>query len=261
MTDRASEPRAPKLKPDREKPPRDPEQRAAKPRPRPRKTSPKSKSPEIPSSKAPANPGLKEDPLAPEKDAPISTRKVAVAKTPKPTVVTGPFFVYFLVTTRTRSVYVGATIDLAHRFRQHCCELVGGAKITHRAVDRGETWSMNRYVSGFPTWNVALKFEWRWKFLANRGLSKAVRTSSLSQSTPGLTVPRDKVGRYLLALRLLLAQDRISAAVIPYSQWPVYPEVHILTEGAPIPGTNSTSPGPNGTAVPGTNSTDVPGIN
>ena len=157
-------------------------------------------------------------------------------KPPKPNTTTGPFFVYFLVTTRTRSVYVGATIDLAHRFRQHCCELAGGAKITHRAVDRGETWEINRYVAGFPTWNTALKFEWRWKHLANRGLYKKVRVKKGEIAPPAHVIPKNKVDRYILALRVLLSQDSISAATIPYVQWPTPPTVHVMSDGATLPG-------------------------
>ena len=64
-------------------------------------------------------------------------------------------YVYLLVST-SGATYVGATVDLDHRLRQHNKELKGGAKATSMKVERGETWQRHCYVSGFPTWQSAL---------------------------------------------------------------------------------------------------------
>lgn len=70
-----------------------------------------------------------------------------------------PFTVYCLRSTASRRTYVGATVDLSRRLRQHNGELVGGAKYTagHRP------WEVALAVRGFSTFREALQFEWRWK--------------------------------------------------------------------------------------------------
>ena len=73
-----------------------------------------------------------------------------------------PTYVYLLEST-DNSTYVGATIDLEKRLRQHNKEIKGGAIATSIKVNQGEAWSYVCYVENFPNWNEALKFEWRWK--------------------------------------------------------------------------------------------------
>ena len=46
------------------------------------------------------------------------------------------FYVYLLLSTKG-TTYVGATVNLARRLRQHNRELKGGAKLTGRLVDKG----------------------------------------------------------------------------------------------------------------------------
>ena len=77
------------------------------------------------------------------------------------------FFVYLLISS-SKSTYVGATVDLNRRLRQHNGELVGGAKATKIKVKKGEVWERACYVSEFPTWQAALQFEWRWKRLGRK---------------------------------------------------------------------------------------------
>jgi len=57
-----------------------------------------------------------------------------------------------------KQTYIGATVDPDRRLRQHNGEITGGARRTH-----GLSWQRACYVSGFPTWNAALQFEWAWK--------------------------------------------------------------------------------------------------
>lgn len=53
--------------------------------------------------------------------------------------------------------YIGYTVDLKNRLRKHNGELVGGAKYT----TVGRPYYMVLYISGFPSKNVAMQFEWR----------------------------------------------------------------------------------------------------
>ena len=76
-------------------------------------------------------------------------------------------FVYLLVST-SGSTYIGATVNLDHRLRQHNKEIKGGAKATSIKVEQGEHWERAVYVSGFPDWQATLQFEWRWKQLSRK---------------------------------------------------------------------------------------------
>jgi structure-specific endonuclease subunit SLX1 len=116
-------------------------------------------------------------------------------------------FVYLLMTKNT--TYVGATVDVNRRLRQHNREITGGAKATKRMVDKGHTWTRVCYVSGFPTWQAALQFEWRWK--------------QLSRKLPQKMNPLE---RRMEALQQLLALEQSTSKAIPYSEWPSFPEVH-----------------------------------
>jgi structure-specific endonuclease subunit SLX1 len=119
-------------------------------------------------------------------------------------------YVYLLVST-SGATYVGATVDLDHRLRQHNKELKGGAKATSIKVERGETWHRHCYVSGFPTWQSALQFEWRWKQIHRR-------------------LPRSRgvlpLANRMKALEILLSLDRPTSKAVPYSEWQTPPQVH-----------------------------------
>jgi len=68
------------------------------------------------------------------------------------------YIVYLLNSiSNPRKTYVGYTVDLAKRIRQHNGEIVGGAKATRTA----RPWKIVGYLTGFPTNSVALQFEWR----------------------------------------------------------------------------------------------------
>jgi predicted GIY-YIG superfamily endonuclease len=79
-------------------------------------------------------------------------------------------FVYCVATVETPiRTYIGATVDLERRLRQHNGELKGGAR---RTSARPGEWYRVCYVRGFTTWRAALQFEWRWKWFSR---SPAVR--------------------------------------------------------------------------------------
>jgi structure-specific endonuclease subunit SLX1 len=69
--------------------------------------------------------------------------------------------VYLLATVEPPTkTYVGATIDVDRRLKQHNGELSGGAKATS-TVPGG--WYRVCYVKGFADNHEALRFEWWWK--------------------------------------------------------------------------------------------------
>lgn len=117
------------------------------------------------------------------------------------------FYVYLLESTN-KSTYVGATVDLDHRLRQHNKEIKGGAVATSAKVNKGETWTRVCHVEGFPTWNAALQFEWRWK--------------QLSRKLPMSLKP---IERRAMALEQLLALERPTSKAVAYSEWSTPPKV------------------------------------
>jgi predicted GIY-YIG superfamily endonuclease len=118
-----------------------------------------------------------------------------------------PFFVYLLLSS-DNSTYVGATVDLERRLRQHNKEIKGGATATGAKVLKGETWIRVAHVEGFPDWQSALQFEWRWK-----------------QLTRKITMSIHPLHRRMIALKQLLELERPTSKAKAYSEWPVPPEV------------------------------------
>ena len=121
-----------------------------------------------------------------------------------------PFYVYFLQSTNG-STYIGATVDLDKRIRQHNKKIKGGATATSLKVNSGEVWSYICYVVNFPSWNEALKFEWRWK-----QISRQIQKSNPTQKP---------IERRLEALQKLLNLDKATSKAIPYSEWEIGPNV------------------------------------
>ena len=115
------------------------------------------------------------------------------------------FFVYLLESSSKRTTYVGATVNLERRLRQHNKELSGGAHATGAKVARGETWRRACHVTGFPTWQAALQFEWRFKQLTRREPSSAKQTP---------------LERRQAALQKLLSFPQSTSKAIPYAAWP-----------------------------------------
>jgi predicted GIY-YIG superfamily endonuclease len=118
-------------------------------------------------------------------------------------------YVYLLLATPLRqATYVGATVDLAHRLRQHNKEIKGGAVATGIRVAKGDTWIRVAHVSGFPDWQAALQFEWRWK--------------QLTRKLPPKMKPLE---RRMNALKQLLALERPTTKAKAYSEWVLSPEI------------------------------------
>lgn len=124
------------------------------------------------------------------------------------------FYVYLLVSSDC-ATYVGATVDLNRRLRQHNKEIKGGAHATGSKVAKGEIWTRAAHVSGFPDWTAALQFEWRWK--------------QISRKLPLKMFPLE---RRMVALKQLLALERPTTKAIAYTEWSAPPEVHLETDDA-----------------------------
>jgi len=118
-------------------------------------------------------------------------------------------YVYLLLATPHRdATYVGATVDLDRRLRQHNKEIKGGATATSIKVLKGNVWIRAAYVQGFPDWQAALQFEWRWK--------------QLSRKLPAKMAP---LLRRMKALKQLLALERPTTKAKAYSEWATSPEI------------------------------------
>lgn len=125
-------------------------------------------------------------------------------------------YVYLLVSTNGNT-YVGATVDLERRLRQHNKEIKGGAHATGIKVSQGETWTRVAHVSGFPDWQSTLQFEWRWKQLSRK-----------------LSIHLPPLERRMKALKTLLELPQSTTKAKPFSEWETPPQVHIETDEANI---------------------------
>lgn len=76
-------------------------------------------------------------------------KSIALKKAPKHSC-------YLLESTVINRTYVGYTVDLKRRLRQHNGEIKGGAKRSRW----GKPWCVVGYLGGFPNSTVALQFEW-----------------------------------------------------------------------------------------------------
>jgi structure-specific endonuclease subunit SLX1 len=112
------------------------------------------------------------------------------------------FYVYLLLSSNN-ATYIGATVDLNRRLRQHNKELKGGAFATSAKVLKGDIWFRAAHVEGFPDWQSALQFEWRWKQLTRK--IKDYSKSSLE--------------RRIIALKQLIALDKPTSKAKLYSEW------------------------------------------
>ena len=118
-----------------------------------------------------------------------------------------PFFVYLLLSS-DNFTYVGATVDLERRLRQHNKEIKGGAFATGAKVSNGQIWVRVAHVENFPDWQAALQFEWRWK-----------------QLTRKISISVNPLHRRMLALTQLLKLERPTSKAKAYTEWDQLPKV------------------------------------
>jgi predicted GIY-YIG superfamily endonuclease len=136
-------------------------------------------------------------------DEPITATNDTDIDNIQPTEVKGPYFVYLLASNCGKYTYVGSTNNLARRLRQHNGEIVGGAKYTTK---KGPVWTRIGHVSGFPTWQSALQFEWKWK-----------------QLTRKLKLTGSPAEKRWSALRHLVRLPKSTAKAEPFATWPTPP--------------------------------------
>jgi len=117
------------------------------------------------------------------------------------------FFVYLLLSS-DNSTYVGATVDIDRRLRQHNKEISGGAFATGAKVAKGETWIRVAHIEGFPDWSAALQFEWRWKQLSRK-----------------IKINMHPLQRRMTALKQLLQLERPTSKAKAYTEWAEPPKV------------------------------------
>ncbi len=128
------------------------------------------------------------------------------------------YYVYILESSDKAATYVGATINLDHRLRQHNKELAGGAHATSVKVAQGSSWRRVCHVSGFPDWSAALQFEWRLKQLSR----KLCQTKNTKNNVKPIVKPID---RRIQALHQLLALERPTSKAKAYAEWNTPPEI------------------------------------
>ena len=133
------------------------------------------------------------------------------------------YYVYILESSDKASTYVGATINLDHRLRQHNKELVGGAHATSIKVAQGHTWRRVCHVEGFPDWSAALQFEWRLKQLSRKLFQTKNKDKDANQNANVKSVK--SIDRRIQALHQLLALERPTSKAKAYSEWYKPPEI------------------------------------
>ena len=111
------------------------------------------------------------------------------------------FTSYCLIREDSAATYVGATVDMDHRLRQHNGIIKGGAVATTSALAKGHNWTILCNVSGFPTWQATLQFEWMWKYISRK-----------KKGTPAF--------RRVSALVELLNMDRATSKAELFSSFP-----------------------------------------
>ena len=117
----------------------------------------------------------------------------------------------YLLYTEKEQTYIGATVDLDHRLRQHNKEITGGARATGIRVAQGLVWKRVCYLTNLPEWRTALQIEWRWKQLGRTQCSHI----------------RNPIDRRLHSLYRLLTLDKPTSKGIPYDAYPNGPPVII----------------------------------
>ena len=133
------------------------------------------------------------------------------------------YYVYILESSDKASTYVGATINLDHRLRQHNKDLAGGAHATSIKVAQGHTWRRVCHVEGFPDWSAALQFEWRLKQLSRKLFQTKNKDKDANQNANVKSVK--SIDRRIQALHQLLALERPTSKAKAYSEWCKPPEI------------------------------------
>ena len=130
------------------------------------------------------------------------------------------YYVYILESSDKAATYVGATVNLDHRLRQHNKELAGGAHATSVKVAQGSSWHRVCHVEGFPDWSAALQFEWRLKQLSRKLCQTKNTTSNLASCFHSKPIERR-----IQALHQLLELERPTTKAKAYAEWNAPPKI------------------------------------
>jgi len=113
----------------------------------------------------------------------------------------------YMLYTDSGQTYIGATVDVERRLRQHNKEISGGARATGMRVEQGLIWKRACYVENIPEWRSALQIEWRWKQLGRTQFKHI----------------RNPIERRLYSLKKLLSLEKPTEKGIPYEAYPSGP--------------------------------------
>jgi len=105
-------------------------------------------------------------------------------------------FACYCLVGKTGKTYVGFSVNVDRRLRQHNGEIKGGAKAT-----RGGEWTRVCTVAGFPTQQSALQFEWKWKYLTRKASGSSA------------------VERRFYALHQLVNSEQSTTNALPFSTY------------------------------------------
>lgn len=117
----------------------------------------------------------------------------------------------YLLYTEEGQTYIGATVDVDRRLRQHNQEITGGARATGIRVGQGLSWKRACYLTNIPEWRSALQIEWRWKQLGRTQCSKI----------------KNPIDCRLYSLYVLLSLEKPTSKGIPYAAYPDGPPIII----------------------------------
>lgn len=105
--------------------------------------------------------------------------------------------------------YIGCTMDIRRRLKQHNGTIPGGAFYTKRRAAAG-TWAIRGLVTGFCCRSLALRFEKEWK-LHNRGYFKRTqRGNTIKEKLAAARKMRSKItGGCTLKIRSITPKDGV----------------------------------------------------
>jgi predicted GIY-YIG superfamily endonuclease len=129
---------------------------------------------------------------------------------------TKEYYVYLLITNWDETfenckTYIGATVNLDRRLKQHNGILSGGAKYTRKYKG---SWKRICSIHNFPTWNSALQFEWKLK-----NISKKIKNMN-------------NLEKKIYALGIILSDKKSTSKSIEFRLWTKPPMVKIEIDEA-----------------------------
>ena len=126
-------------------------------------------------------------------------------------IMSKPWILYCIVTPDRSRSYVGVTVNLKRRLRQHRGELKGGAKSTRGHHD----WVLFYAIRGFPDKRTVLQWEWRLHRLGKQKSSRGLHCTGC---------------RRLDAFKKVRAMERVCKKAIPNTELSLRIHYHRATK-------------------------------